>query len=95
MTRVALFALFLLGCPIIPDPVEPGPIPPEPRPSGASCTTMCDNMRELHCEAAKPTAGGASCEDVCENVQSSGIISWNLECRSSANTCEDVDNCER
>ena len=95
MTRIAFLAFFLLGCRFIPEPVEPGPIPPEPQPSAASCTTACDNMREFHCEAAKPTVGGASCEKVCENVQASGIISWDLVCRTMANSCEDADNCER
>lgn len=77
-----------LGC--LPRPI------PDPEPGKtADCAQACDWMEELGCEAAHTTAEGAGCEEVCQNVQDSGFLRWNLECRSTATTCEAVDRCER
>jgi hypothetical protein len=35
----------------------------------------------------------ASCADVCRSAQS--VVRWNLACRSTAETCELVNACER
>jgi len=82
----ALFVIFLIGC---------GSVPVLPVVGGADCSTACDRLRELGCEASQPTAKGASCETVCENVQASGIVEWDLTCRTAAASCEAVDECER
>lgn len=81
----ALLLLLLLGCPR----PTPGPTPPSP-----TCADVCKNYERLGCEAARPTARGATCAQVCENVQTSGIIRWNLGCRSAATTCAAADTCE-
>ncbi len=91
---IAVVALLLgPGCP--PPPPEP---PPPPSPDGgvpATCESMCAHWAELECDVAEPTPGGASCAEVCENVQDSGIIEWDLECRSRVVTCPAIDRCER
>lgn len=61
---------------------------------GASCASACTQLRYLSCEAAEPTGEGATCEEVCETVQKSGVIHWDLGCRSKAKTCEAIDACE-
>jgi hypothetical protein len=50
-------------------------------------------MAKLGCPAARPTAEGTSCTVVCENVQSSGVVSWKLDCMKAALTCEAVEKC--
>lgn len=90
--RLALLLLVLAGCPRpVPPPVPPGPADA----AAASCASMCARLADLGCPAAKPTPEGASCEKVCQNVQDSGLILWNLECRTRAPTCAAIDECER
>ena len=78
------------GCSCTP----PKPPDPPPTPNGATCATACDRLRQLGCPEAKPTPEGGTCEAVCENVQSSGIIAWDLTCRTNAPSCAAVDGCE-
>jgi hypothetical protein len=81
------------GCHIAPAPVTP--VEPDPEQSAFDCASACARLRELGCPEAENTAGGATCEQVCDNVQSSGIVSWDLACRSRAPSCPAVDLCER
>lgn len=87
MPRILLaLALFLTACPPLPPPVPP--------PGAATCQDFCTHLQKLGCEAAKPTPEGATCETVCLNIQNSGVIRWNLGCRTAALTCADIDKCE-
>jgi hypothetical protein len=86
MTRIALLVLFVCGCSIKP---------PEPPPGSPTCATACQRLVQLNCDGSKPTPEGATCEDVCKNIQESGLISWDLRCRTNAPSCAAVDNCER
>ncbi len=73
----------------------PPPQPPKPEPvEGATCASACDRFRELGCPEGEDTAGGGTCEEVCQNVQDSGIIEWDLECRTGVDACDQVDSCE-
>lgn len=73
----------------------PGPDPtPVPPPAG-SCAVACARLRELGCEAAKPTEAGASCEAVCEYVNSSGTLQLDTGCVAAAASCEAADRCVR
>ena len=65
---------------------------PETAP-GPTCAMACDRMRALGCEAGKPTPHGVSCEDVCMNARSSGMITLDLQCMSTALDCDTVDKC--
>lgn len=85
--------LLVAGCPLPGPPEPPGP-PPGPHPQGATCVTACAKLNELGCPEGEPTPDGKSCEAVCENVQASGIISWNLDCRSVITECGQTDSCE-
>lgn len=87
-TLVLLVLVLISGCP------KPVPVPPVPPIDGATCDTACDRLRELGCEAAQPTPAGESCEAVCENVQASGIVKFDLDCRSTAPSCDAIDACE-
>lgn len=74
----------------------PAPDPAVDPPAGeADCGAACARASALGCEAAEPTPEGASCEQVCREVQDSGIVRWDLECRASAQSCEETDRCER
>ena len=97
MKSVALLvalAIVTPGCPLGPAPPPPPPPDPTPYPD-ASCASWCTHAAALHCDAAKTTPHGATCEDVCSNVQKSGVVAWDLKCRTSAKTCESADLCER
>ena len=92
---VALAVLGTSAC--MPPPPEPPPtildagsVAEEP-----TCRGACDRWRALGCAEAEDTAGGGTCEQVCENVQTSGIIEWDLACRSSVTDCGAIDACER
>lgn len=90
-------ALLLVGCPR--DPVPPTP----DADSGvvvvdagtATCASWCKHASEMHCNAAKPTPEGASCETVCENLQGSGLVKFDLKCRSVASSCMAAEACEK
>ena len=92
----ALVALACLGCP--PRPVGPpdsqdgGPLL-DPLDAAATCGTACEHWRELGC----PEGSGsprATCEEVCDNIQRSGILAWDLDCRSRITSCSQLDQCE-
>lgn len=86
MKRLALLVLLATGC--------PPPKPPVPPPGAATCADVCHHLAELGCPAAKPTPKGTPCTEVCANIQSSGVITWNLDCRASAPSCDAADRCE-
>lgn len=91
--RILFFvALTLTGCPPAPPP-DPPPQPELDAGTG-TCDSACSKLRALGCEEGKATGEGATCETVCLNVQNSGVISWNLGCRSSITTCAQVDACD-
>jgi len=77
--------LAITGCP--PEPMNPDPT--------ADCGAMCEHWRSLDCKQAEPSPAGAGCEEICINVQSSGIISWNMACRTAVKACDEIDKCER
>lgn len=88
---VSLSLALLAGCP--PQPPTPPP-QPELDAGDGTCDSACAKLRELGCAEAKPTAEGNTCEQVCLNVQSSGVVSWNLGCRSKIASCAQIDSCE-
>jgi hypothetical protein len=70
------------------------PPTPDPTPSGYTCDTYCDNALRLGCSFAQPAPGGdATCADVCRSATT--VVRWDLACRSKAETCEQVNACER
>lgn len=71
----------------------PDPRPPVPRPI-ATCPGACETLRRLGCEAGEDTPAGSTCEEVCENLRSSGIVSWDLRCMASAESCEETEECD-
>lgn len=71
-----------------------GPLPPVPPPSTVTCGQVCAHLRALGCEEGNPTPAGATCEEVCELIQTSGIVSWDLECRAAISECSELDDCE-
>jgi len=82
----------LTGC---PRPMPP-PIPPtDADAGGATCETACARMQQLGCPAGRPTPRGAPCIEVCAAAEASGLISWNVACVTSANTCGASDHCTR
>lgn len=88
---LALLLAGLAGCP--PKPPTP-PTPPERDAGAATCSDACTHLAALGCKEGKPTPEGSTCAEVCENVQSSGVISWNLGCRTHIESCAQVDDCE-
>jgi hypothetical protein len=92
MRRALILLLALGGCPL-PPPPEP---PPQPEPgTEATCATVCEHWRELGCSEGDSTPGGATCEQVCQNVQDSNIVEFDLECKASVKSCDEIDACER
>lgn len=85
-----------------PHPPEPTSEPdrpcegdcPKPPTGDPSCETACTRARDLGCSWVKDTAEGGTCEAVCKNVQDSGIVKWNLACRTQATSCAEIDLCE-
>jgi len=92
ITAFALLLLFLTACPPQP-PVEPDPPPYNPD-AAAACDTVCEHWRSLGCEEGDDSPGGEPCDAVCTRVQTSGIIEWNLPCRSAIESCDQIDSCE-
>lgn len=94
---VALFLLAICSCHRGPCSSVPGPTPRAMSSAAAAapCAAVCAHMRTLGCAAATPTPKGASCEEVCITVQTSGVVAWDLDCRSKAPTCDAIDACER
>lgn len=84
VSGAALWSLFS-GC---------GTITPVPTPTGYSCETYCAHAVSMGCDFAQDTGGGAGCVAVCENVQAK-LVKWDLECRSTAETCSRINACER
>lgn len=77
---ILMFGL-LLSCATLP-----------PAPEGATCASACERAAQLECSFAKTTKKGAGCVEVCKNAQK--YMTWNLECRTKANTCDSIDRCE-
>jgi hypothetical protein len=73
-------------------PVTPPPPGPQP-PLGYSCETFCKNAVNLGCHYAGWTGNGTPCEDVCLNITKT--LHWDLACRSTKQTCYEIDQCER
>lgn len=59
-----------------------------------TCTTVCTNLKNRKCPGANKTVKGSTCVDVCTNTQASGIVSWDLKCRSTKTTCAAIDACQ-
>ena len=92
LTLILVF--FLASCTFPPSP-GPEPEPPNPPVEPATCEGFCEHGETLGCEWTKPSPEGTTCVEVCESVQNSGIVTWDLECRVAAKSCEEVDQCER
>lgn len=90
LASLAIFVLVLMlaaamaGC---------RPPPPKPLP-GATCGDVCRRLAELRCPGAGQTAEGATCIEVCESIIDSGLVPFDLACRSTAPSCEAMDRCE-
>jgi hypothetical protein len=102
MLRYVLL-LSLIGCSGCPHNPTPTPVPPTPIVDAAAvdtgplphtCSGYCIHLRALGCPAGAPTPKGVSCEDVCQNLQDSGVVTYDLGCRTSASTCASIDSCE-
>lgn len=92
---ICVFAIAaFVGCP----GSSPPPKPPAPAPydagGPATCSDVCVHYRAIGCKEGEPTAKGASCTEVCLNFQSSGVVSWDLDCRARAEDCASLDSCE-
>ncbi|MES1205009.1 MAG: hypothetical protein ABUS79_03650 [Pseudomonadota bacterium] len=98
MKAIALLAVFVLASVACPKPLPP-PAPPAPDADTdggpATCASACARLQVLGCPAGAPTPKGAPCVEVCENVQSSGIVSWDLDCIARGVTCGSTDRCTR
>lgn len=94
LIAIGYVLLYFNGCSPAPQPQPP---PPQPLPEGgvATCSSYCENAANLGCAFSAPTPEGTTCEQVCGNVQGSGVISWNLACRTTAATCAAIDQCEQ
>jgi len=69
------------------------PVPVTP-PTSYSCETYCDHALRMECSFAQPAPGnGATCVQVCRDATS--VVRWDLACRSTAETCDRIDACER
>lgn len=81
----AMLIVALTGC---------ATVPPQPTPVGASsCETACARLAQLGCNAAKPTSMGTPCATVCANVETSGVVSYSVECVTTAESCAAADRC--
>jgi hypothetical protein len=98
MNKLSLSSLaaLLLGCPPPPPCVTcPNPDFPDAGDTRSACQRACDHFRELKCEEGEATKDGATCEAVCENMQTSNLLSYDLQCAAKAPTCDFIDNCPR
>lgn len=96
MKKLALLLVVLAAChttPAVPVTETPDAQVDDAAPR-ATCASWCLHALALDCPAAKPTPKGASCVAVCDNVQDSGVVQWNLTCRSTAKSCAAADDCE-
>jgi hypothetical protein len=85
-----LVALTLAG----PGACGTSPPTPDPTPASYTCDTYCANALRLECPFAQPAPGnGATCADVCRSATS--VVRWDLACRSTSQTCDLVNACER
>jgi hypothetical protein len=82
------------------DATTPAPTP-SPTPTvdassnaGYTCTSVCTNLKNRKCPGANKTVKGSTCVDVCQNTQDSGIVTWDLKCRSTQTTCAAIDACQ-
>jgi hypothetical protein len=89
MKRILLAFVLALAC-SNPTPKPDPPVPPAP----ATCADVCQHMSALGCPSGLPTPRGIPCTTVCENVQTSGNMTWNLDCRAHALTCDAADACQ-
>jgi hypothetical protein len=104
-----ILLICIAGCPKpLPNPNPPTPdavdaTTPAPAPTptvdassnaGYTCTTVCTNLKNRKCPGANKTVKGSTCVDVCQNTQDSGIVSWDLKCRSTQTTCAAIDACQ-
>lgn len=87
--RYLIPLVFLLACVPPPQPVPPKPVP------GATCATVCANLRALGCPEADPSPNGVTCEQTCQNNEDGDIASlrWNLACLAGVIICAEVDYC--
>lgn len=79
-----------------------GGAPPAPTtvPAAASvdialCPQVCTNYRNHHCPAGNPTDKGVPCETVCQEAIVTGLVRWNMACRTVAPSCDAAEACER
>lgn len=104
VSLISFIALLTLpGCPRpIPGPqpipdeqpdADSGPTDPDSRRS-YTCADACQRASQLGCSAAEPTPKGASCLEVCVNVMQSGVVTFNLACKSKATSCPAYDRCQ-
>ena len=83
----SLIALLLVACTTYPPDI---PRPPRPDPvRDADCRKVCDNFRELGCDAAEVAADGSTCEEVCEV----GAQWYDMPCLAGMTTCEQQEAC--
>lgn len=80
----AVLLMALAGC---------RPPPPTPLP-GATCADMCRHLAELRCPGAGQTPEGSTCVEVCTSILETGLVTFDLACRSSAASCAAADRCE-
>lgn len=80
-----LFAVLLSSC---------ATVTPTPTPASYTCETYCAHAVSMGCDFAQASPGGSGCVAVCQNVQDK-LVRWNLECRSTANSCQMINACER
>lgn len=78
--------LFLTACTHVP--------PPRPVDGVATCADACHRADDLSCPWAKPTPKGMTCEAVCNEGISSGLFTFNLECRAKAPSCTAAEVCD-
>ena len=87
-----LFIAANCGGPQEPNPPPPPPPVPtvDPVPMEPTCSTACENQRELGCELGSPTAEGASCEEVCLNSEASPLVgmAWDVKTLTMAEDCK-------
>jgi len=98
-TLAVITILMLVGCPP-PKPCDTCPLPPNPDFPDAgdprtACQKACAHFRELKCEEGQPTKDGATCETICENMQTTHLISYDLDCAAKAPTCDVISTCPR